>query len=544
MAKVIDLDDVAVNEAEARSRYRWRIKVCSSTACDASGAGPTYRAVEERVEQEGLEHDVQVVPTGCMGLCSAGPLVRTEPRGGQPTLFQEVNERVGADIVERHVKGREDLAEHQLDEGLPFFTRQERVVLSNAGRIDPERLEDYVAEGGYRALVSALRMRPRGLIETIEASGLRGRGGAGYPTAKKWGMLHDAVADEKYVVANGDEGDPGAFMDRAVMEDDPHRVLEGVTLAAYATGASKAFLYVRAEYPRAIKRLEQAIRTAKRQRLLGRNILGSDFSLDVEIRTGAGAFVCGEETALLASIEGQRGQPRMRPPYPTERGLYGRPTMINNVETLANLPDIVRRGPEWFRRMGTEVSPGTKVFALAGSLRHTGLIEVPMGLTLGEIIEEIGGGCPDGRAFKAAQTGGPSGGCVPASFRDLPVDFESLRQAGSIMGSGGLIAMDEGVSMPEVARFYMDFSQDESCGKCTPCRVGTLEMHRLLERICAGEGSHRDLELLEQLSRTVRETSLCGLGQSAPNPVASTLEHFRDEYLALLRDEPVGVAHG
>jgi bidirectional [NiFe] hydrogenase diaphorase subunit len=386
-------------------------------------------------------------------------------------------------------------------------------------------------------------MSPDDVIATIEESGLRGRGGAGYPTAKKWSLLRSAPGEHKYVVANGDEGDPGAYMDRTIMDSDPHRVLEGITIAAYATGADRGYVYVRAEYPLAIERLDRAIRAAKRVKLLGRDILGSGFAFDLEIRVGAGAFVCGEETALMASIEGRRGLPQLRPPYPTERGLWGKPTMINNVETLSNVPAILDRGAGWFAGIGTERSKGTKVFALTGSLNNTGLIEVPMGITLREIVFEMAGGIPDGRSFKAAQTGGPSGGCIPARYLDTPVDYEHLRDLGSMMGSGGLVVMDDTVSMPEIARFYMEFCRDESCGKCVPCRVGTVKMHAFLDRICRGVGRQRDLVHLESLCRTVRATSLCGLGQSAPNPVFSTLDHFRDEYLALLVDhEPGGGA--
>ena len=385
-------------------------------------------------------------------------------------------------------------------------------------------------------------MQPEEVVSAVRESGLRGRGGAGYPTGSKWALLAAADGEEKYVVANGDEGDPGAYMDRTVMEDDPHRLLEGIAIAAYATGASQAYIYVRAEYPRAIERLDRAIRVARRNRLLGRRILDTDFSLAVDVRIGAGAFVCGEETALMASIEGRRGTPQLRPPYPTERGLWGAPTMINNVETLANIPAIIRRGPEWFASLGTETSTGTKVFALAGDLVNTGLIEVPMGIILREIVEDIGGGIPQGKTFKAAQTGGPSGGCIPAQFLDTPVDYDSLRNLGSIMGSGGLIVMDEDVAMPDVAKFFVEFSMDESCGKCTPCRAGTVQMHALLDRITAGDGDRRDLRDLEHLCHVVRDTSLCGLGQTAPNPVLSTMQYFRSEYDDLLVAEEV--AHG
>ena len=537
MADPIDLHAVAHAERERRSRYPWRVKVCSSTACLSAGAATTREAITTAVEESPDAGDCQVVPTGCLGLCSRGPLVRVEPRGEARTLYGPVDAGLGQRIVTEHLGNGTPVAEAVLDESMPFFARQHRVVLANAGRIDPDRLEDYVAEGGYQALERAVAtMSPADLLALVKASGLRGRGGAGYPVGSKWTLLAASTAQEKYVIANGDEGDPGAFMDRTVMEDDPHRVIEGLALAAYATGARRGYIYVRAEYPRAVQRLEQALRAARRHRLLGRSVLGSDFSLTIEVRIGAGAFVCGEETALIASIEGRRGTPRLRPPYPTERGLFGRPSMINNVETLANLPAIVLGGADQFRSTGTETSPGTKVFALAGDVVNTGLIEVPMGISLREIVEDIGAGVPGGRALKAAQTGGPSGGCIPANRLDTPVDYESLQELGSIMGSGGLIVMDEGANMPEVARFFMQFCMDESCGTCVPCRAGTVQLHGLLDRICRGRGRPHDLALLAELSTVVRETSLCGLGRSAPNPVSSTLQYFRPEYEALLAE--------
>jgi bidirectional [NiFe] hydrogenase diaphorase subunit len=540
----IDLHDVAYIEREARSRFTHRAMVCSSTGCLSAGAAAIRTTLEETVEAAGASTSVQVVPTGCFGLCSRGPLVRVEPRGEEPSLYEHVDTDSAEVIAREHLVGGREVAAHLVSQDLPFFTRQEKVVLANAGEIDPDRLEDYVAAGGYRALASVLKMPPEEVIDVIDASGLRGRGGAGYPTGRKWRLLAAATGEQKYVVANGDEGDPGAYMDRTIMETDPHRVLEGIAIAAYATGATQAYVYVRAEYPLAIERLERAIRAAKRAKLLGRSMLDSGIRLDIDIRIGAGAFVCGEETALMASIEGRRGTPTLRPPYPTERGLWGAPTMIQNVETLANVPTIVERGANWFASIGTETSKGTKVFALTGSLNNTGLIEVPMGITLREIVEEMGGGIPDGRAFKAAQSGGPSGGCIPARFLDTPVDYENLQRLGSMMGSGGLVVMDDTVSMPEVARFYMEFCKDESCGKCTPCRVGTVKMHAFLDRICSGVGRERDLMHLESLCRTVRQTSLCGLGQSAPNPVFSTLEHFRDEYLEFLIEDGRYVAAG
>ena len=543
MATVIDLHEVADREHEARSRYPWRIKACASTACLSAGAGATVQALEQTIEAADLVLDAVVVPTGCMGLCSRGPLVRVLRRGGDETMYQAVNKEVAIDIVRKHVRNHETVDTNVLDTNIPFFTAQERVVLATGGVIDPDRIEGYVAHGGYEALRKAItEMAPEQVVEEIRSSGLRGRGGAGYPTGNKWSLLAKADGDQKYVVANGDEGDPGAYMDRTVMEDDPHRLIEGIAIAAYATGASKAYIYVRAEYPRAVERLDRAIRVARRNRLLGRRIMDTEFTLDVEVRIGAGAFVCGEETALLASIEGRRGTPRLRPPYPTERGLWGQPTMINNVETLANVPTIINKGAEWFSSIGTERSPGTKVFALAGDLVNIGLIEVPMGITLRSIVEDIGGGIPDGRSFKAAQTGGPSGGCIPAEFLDTQVDYDSLRQLGSIMGSGGLIVMDDTQSMPDVAKFFMEFCMDESCGKCVPCRAGTVQIHTLLDRIGNGDAVWADLRHLEQLCATVRDTSLCGLGQSAPNPVLSTLQYFGKEYEELLSDEKKEVA--
>jgi bidirectional [NiFe] hydrogenase diaphorase subunit len=537
MATPIDLHEVAKLELEVRSRYPWRIKACGSTACQSAGAGAVFDAMEREIATSGRSQNVQLLPTGCMGLCSGGPLVRVLERGGDETMYQGVDAEIGADIVRTHTGQNTPIQSHVLDHRLPFFSEQHRVVLAHAGIIDPDRLESAVAHGAYLALEKAITtMTPDQVVEEIRASGLRGRGGAGYPTGTKWSLLAAADSEMKYVIANGDEGDPGAFMDRTVMEDDPHRVIEGLAIAAYATGASRGYIYVRAEYPKAVERLDRAIRSARRNRLLGRKILESDFSFEIEVRIGAGAFVCGEETALMASIEGKRGMPKLRPPYPTERGLFGKPSMINNVETLANIPAIIDQGSEWFRSIGTESSPGTKVFALAGKLENTGLIEVPMGISLRTVVQDMGGGVPDDGTFKAAQTGGPSGGCIPQQFLDTPVDYASLSELGSIMGSGGLIVMDDTVSMPEVARFFMEFCMDESCGKCVPCRAGTVQIHGLLDKICNGRATAGDLALLEELCTVVRETSLCGLGQSAPNPVVSTLHYFRSEYEELLID--------
>jgi bidirectional [NiFe] hydrogenase diaphorase subunit len=546
MVAPVELVEIAARELQQRSRYPIRVKVCCSTSCLSAGAGATLDAINDDLETSRLSDAVQVVPTGCMGPCSLGPLVRVEHRTGEATLYGRVSPDDAVTIVSAHVAGgpaasdAPPVPERAVDESIPFFARQKRVVLTHAGKIDPDRIEDYIAEGGYFTLAKVLMsMSPADVVKAVKDSGIRGRGGAGYPVGAKWELLAAAPAGGspgagKFVIANGDEGDPGAYMDRTVMEDDPHRVIEGLAIAAFATGADHAYIYVRAEYPRAVQRLDRAIRAARRHRLIGKRILGFDIDLDVEVRIGAGAFVCGEETALISSIEGRRGTPRLRPPYPTERGLFGRPSMIQNVETLANIPYIISKGPERFRSVGTSSSPGTKVFALAGDIAITGLIEVPMGITLREIIEEIGGGIPGGRAFKAAQTGGPSGGCIPARYLDTPVDYESLRDLGSIMGSGGLIVMDETASMPHVAKFFMDFCRDESCGKCVPCRVGTVQMARILDRICSGQGRLTDVALLGQLCTLVRETSLCGLGQSAPNPVTSTLQYFREEYDALV----------
>jgi len=543
MSGGVDLFDLAQKEREEQAVYRRTVLCCGSTACLSGGGQATQDAIKAAVAEHGLEQDVRVVATGCMGLCSRGPLVKVRTRGEDDVLYADVDADAARRIGEQHLAGGRPVEAQTLSLEHPFFARQVRVVLENMGEIDPNRIEDYIAHGGYRALRDAVStMTPAGVIDVVLRSGLRGRGGGGYPAGSKWKLLHAAESDQKTVIANGDEGDPGAYMDRTVMEDDPHRVLEGMAIAAYATGAVKGYIYVRAEYPVAVRRLEQAIRQAKRHKLLGKNLFGTDFSFDVEIRIGAGAFVCGEETALMASIMGQRGTPVLRPPYPTERGLWGHPSMINNVETLANVPTIMRRGADWFASIGTDTSRGTKVFALAGKLENTGLIEVPMGITLREIIEEIGGGVAGGKAFKAAQTGGPSGGCIPLKHIDTPMDYDSLLALGSIMGSGGLIVMDEDVAMPEVARFFMRFCLDESCGKCLPCRAGTYEMHELLDALIAGRGTARTLARLETLCEVVRSNSLCGLGQTAPNPVLSTLHYFRPEYEALLVPEGAHLA--
>jgi len=531
----IDLFHLKQKEREAQASYRRSVHCCGSTACLAGGAQAVRETIERAVAEHELGTEVRVVATGCMGLCSRGPLVKVRDRGQVDVLYPDVDVPLATTIAAEHVVAGVPQASLAMPLAHPFFARQERVVLENMGEMDPNRIEEYIARDGYLALQQAVtESTPEALIESVKRSGLRGRGGGGYPVGQKWSLLAQSENEQKYVIANGDEGDPGAYMDRTIMEDDPHRVLEGLLLAGYATGANRGFIYVRAEYPVAVRRLEQAIRQAKRLKLLGKGLFGSPFDFDIEVRIGAGAFVCGEETALMASIMGRRGTPVLRPPYPTERGLWGRPSMINNVETLANIPTIVRRGAAWFAGIGTEASRGTKVFALAGKLTHTGLIEVPMGITLREIVEEIGGGVPDGHRFKAAQTGGPSGGCIPEQHLDTPMDYDALLALGSIMGSGGLIVMDDTVSMPEVARYFMRFCMDESCGKCLPCRAGTYQLHEMLEQLVAGEGNERTLSRLERMCDVVRSTSLCGLGQTAPNPVLSTLEYFRHEYLALI----------
>jgi bidirectional [NiFe] hydrogenase diaphorase subunit len=467
-----------------------------------------------------------------MGLCAEGPLVST----GNGTMYQHVTAAdAGAilDGVEGNTSGRLICRTD-----VPFFQRQKKIVLENSGVVDPERIEDYIGSTGYSALMRALtEMTPSEVVQEVVKSGLRGRGGAGYPTGLKWSTVAKAVGNQKYVICNADEGDPGAFMDRSVLESDPHRVIEGMLIGAYAVGASEGYIYVRAEYPLAIKRLRTAIRQAERIGVLGTSICGTRFSFRIELRLGAGAFVCGEETALIASVEGKRGTPRPRPPYPAQAGLFGEPTLINNVETYANIPPIIRNGGDWFAKIGTEKSKGTKVFALAGRVMNTGLVEVPMGITLREIVFEIGGGIPDGRAFKAVQTGGPSGGCLPSQYLDMPVDYESLAKAGSIMGSGGMIVMDDSSCMVDVAKYFMDFCMTESCGKCVPCRVGTYQMNDLLAKIVARTAEPPDVAMLEELCDLLRNTSLCGLGQSAPNPVLSTMRYFAEEYKAHVEEK-------
>ena len=533
-----ELEQIAEDERASQGEFPHRVNVCVAAGCISCQSLGVKEAIDKEIASRGWQKKCQSKGVGCMGLCAEGPLVST----GTGTLYQHVTPADAGEILDGLDTQPLDRLICRTD--VPFFQRQKKIVLENSGVVDPERIEEYVGVSGYGALMRVLTdMTPSEVIQEVTKSGLRGRGGAGYPTGLKWSTVAKAVGKQKYVICNADEGDPGAFMDRSVLESDPHRVLEGMLIAAYAVGASEGYIYVRAEYPLAIKRLRTAIRQAERIGLLGASICGTRFSFHVDLRLGAGAFVCGEETALIASVEGKRGAPRPRPPYPAQAGLFGEPTLINNVETYANIAPIIRNGGEWYAQIGTEKSKGTKVFALAGRVLNTGLVEVPMGITLREIVFEMGGGIPSGRRFKAVQTGGPSGGCLPAEYLDMPVDYESLAKAGSIMGSGGMIVMDETSCMVDVAKYFMDFCMTESCGKCVPCRVGTFQMNELLARITARTASAQDVAMLEELCDLLRNTSLCGLGQSAPNPVLSTLRYFADEYTAHIQEKrcPAGV---
>ena len=540
-----ELEEIAESERAAQAQFTQRVNVCVAAGCLSCQSQSVKDALDREVAQRGTKDKCQVKGVGCMGLCSEGPLVTTSTG----VLYKNVEATHGGAILDSLNGGVPEnpaLSHLLCPTDVPFFQRQKKIVLENSGVIDPDRLEDYIAASGYTALIQALtEMTPREVIEQVTKSGLRGRGGAGYPTGLKWSTVLKSVGTQKYVICNADEGDPGAFMDRSVLESDPHRVIEGMLIAAYAVGASEGYMYVRAEYPLAIKRLRNAIRQAERVGLLGANICGTRFSFRLDVRLGAGAFVCGEETALIASVEGKRGMPRPRPPYPAMEGLFGQPTLINNVETYANVAPIIRHGGDWYASIGTEKSKGTKVFALAGRVQNTGLVEVPMGISLREMVYEIGGGIPDGRKFKAVQTGGPSGGCLPEECLDMPVDYESLARAGSIMGSGGMIVMDESSCMVDVAKYFMDFCMSESCGKCIPCRGGTYQMHRILTAIGNLAATPQDLKMLEGLCDLLKHTSLCGLGQSAPNPVVSTLRSFGEEYRAHIEDHqcPAGGCH-
>ncbi|SHJ00366.1 NADH-quinone oxidoreductase subunit NuoF [Lutispora thermophila] len=526
--------------------YRSHIMICRGTGCTSSSSEQIAQEFEKQLKLHGIDEEVIVERTGCFGLCALGPIVIVYP---EAAFYSLVKPEDVEEIVKEHlVKGRvvkrllyaETIEEDRIKSlnQVNFYKKQVRVALRNCGIINPENIDEYIAFDGYKALARCLtELKPEEVIDIVKRSGLRGRGGAGFPTGLKWEFTAKAQGDMKYVCCNADEGDPGAFMDRSILEGDPHSVLEAMAIAGYAVGGSQGYIYVRAEYPIAVKRLSIAINQAREYGLLGKNILGTGFDFDIELRLGAGAFVCGEETALLASIEGQRGMPRPRPPFPANKGLFGKPTLLNNVETYANICPIINNGPEWFASMGTEKSKGTKVFALGGKINHTGLVEIPMGTTMREIIYEIGGGCPNGKAFKAAQTGGPSGGCIPADKIDVPIDYETLTALGSMMGSGGLIVMDEDNCMVDIAKFFLEFTVDESCGKCTPCREGTKRMLEILDRITKGKGQEGDIERLETLAKNIKASALCALGQTAPNPVLSTLQYFRDEYEAHIRDK-------
>ena len=536
---------------------RSHVLVCGGTGCTSSGSPAIREKLAEEIKLKGLEDEIKIVQTGCFGLCALGPIMIVYPEG---TFYSQVTPEDIPEIVEEHLlkgriverlvyndtgstSGEEEAIAASLSE-TAFYKKQKRVALRNCGVINPENIDEYIAMDGYFALAKVLKeMTPDDVIKVISESGLRGRGGGGFPTGRKWLFAKGSVSDKKYVVCNADEGDPGAFMDRSVLEGDPHAVLEAMAIAGYAIGADEGWIYVRAEYPIAVKRLNIAIEQAREYGLLGKDIFGTGFNFDIHIRLGAGAFVCGEETALLTSIEGNRGEPHPRPPFPAVKGLWCKPTIVNNVETYANIAQIILNGAEWFASMGTETSKGTKVFALGGKIKNTGLVEIPMGTTLREIIEEIGGGVPNGKKFKAAQTGGPSGGCIPASLIDTPIDYDNLIKIGSMMGSGGLIVMDEDTCMVDLAKFFLEFTVDESCGKCAPCRIGTVRLHEILEKITSGNGEMEDLDKLEELANYIKSASLCGLGQTAPNPVISTLRYFRDEYIAHIVDKrcPAGV---
>ena len=532
--------------------YRSHVLVCGGTGCTSANAPAIIKALEEQIAEKGLSEEIKVVQTGCHGLCALGPIMIVYPEG---CFYSEVKVEDVPEIVEEHLlKGRivkrllyDDTVHHDVVksiESTDFYKKQKRVALRNCGVIDPENIDEYIAYDGYQALAKCLtEYTPEQVIQVIKDSGLRGRGGGGFPTGRKWELAAMNKADQKYVVCNADEGDPGAFMDRSVLEGDPHCIVEAMAICGYAVGATEGYIYVRAEYPIAVHRLEIAIRQAREYGLLGKNIFNSGFDFDLHIRLGAGAFVCGEETALMTSIEGNRGEPRPRPPYPAVKGLFGKPTTENNVETFANVPQIILKGAEWFASMGTERSKGTKVFALGGKIKNTGLVEIPMGTTLREIVEEIGGGIPGGKKFKAAQTGGPSGGCIPASLMDTEIDYDNLTAIGCMMGSGGLIVMDEDNCMVDIAKFFLEFTVDESCGKCSPCRIGTKRMMEILEKITSGKGTLEDIDKLEELAYYIKQNSLCGLGQTAPNPVLATLKFFRDEYIAHVVDKkcPAGV---
>lgn len=532
--------------------YRSHVLVCGGTGCTSSGSVKIMETLQTEIEKQGLSKEVCVVQTGCHGLCALGPIMLVYPEATFYSMVkvEDIPEIVSEHLLKGRIVSRLVYDETITDEGIKslnetdFYKKQHRIALRNCGVINPEDIEEYIGTGGYEALGKVLtEYTPDQVIQTLLDSGLRGRGGGGFPTGLKWKLAKGNDADQKYVCCNADEGDPGAFMDRSVLEGDPHVVLEAMAIAGYAIGASQGYIYVRAEYPIAVHRLETAISQAREYGLLGNDIFGTGFNFDIGLRLGAGAFVCGEETALMTSIEGNRGEPRPRPPFPAQKGLFGKPTILNNVETYANIPQIILHGPEWFASLGTEKSKGTKVFALGGKINNTGLVEIPMGTTLREVVEDIGGGIPHGKKFKAAQTGGPSGGCIPVEHFDIPIDYDNLISIGSMMGSGGLIVMDEDNCMVDIAKFFLEFTVDESCGKCTPCRIGTKRLYEILDKITKGQGTLEDLDKLEELCYHIKENSLCGLGQTAPNPVLSTLRYFKDEYIAHVVDKkcPAGV---
>ena len=542
------------NEASEQTQYKYTVLICGGTGCTSSGSNGIMEALKEELVKNGIEDQVKVVLTGCFGLCALGPIMIVYPEG---SFYSRVEKSHVAEIVKEHLVEGNVVKKYLYEETLHgetgnllslnetnFYKKQHRVALRNCGVISPEDINEYIAFDGYQALAKVLtEMKPQDVIDVIKASGLRGRGGGGFPTGLKWQFAANQPAGKKYVCCNADEGDPGAFMDRSILEGDPHALIEAMTIAGYAIGADEGYVYVRAEYPIAIHRLEVAIKQARESGMLGQDIFGTGFNFDITLRFGAGAFVCGEETALMTSIEGNRGEPRPRPPFPAVKGLFGRPTILNNVESYANIPQIILNGADWFASMGTEKSKGTKVFALGGKITNTGLVEIPMGTTLREVVEDIGGGVPGGKKFKAAQTGGPSGGCIPASLIDTPIDYDNLIAIGSMMGSGGLIVMDEDTCMVDIAKFFLEFTVDESCGKCTPCRVGTRRLLEILDKITSGNGEMEDLDRLEELSNYIKSASLCGLGQTAPNPILSTLRYFRDEYVEHIVNKrcPAGV---
>ena len=546
--KKFDIHEIAKNKLAEIESFVCNIYCCHSTGCKSSGSDDILDLMKNIINENNLNDKIRIVATGCMGLCAQGPLIRVEIKGKKDRLFKRVDLAIVKDVMTKYVipaisaQGNfempSELENHVLSLDLPFFTKQEKVVLKNAGHLDPEDIQEYMARGGYLALEKALKtMTPAQVVDEIKRSGLRGRGGGGFSTGMKWELAAKVpTVDEKFIICNGDEGDPGAYMDRSILEGDPHAVIEGMMIAAYAIGATSGWFYVRAEYPLAVERLEKAIKACKKNRLLGNNIMGTDFSFNIDVRLGAGAFVCGEETALIHSIEGARGTPRPRPPYPTTKGLWEKPSCVNNVETLANVSKIMLKGADWFASFGTETSKGTKVFALTGQVEHSGLIEVPMGTTINEIVNEIGGGVPKGKTLKAVQTGGPSGGVIPKEYMDMPVCYEELKKVGSIMGSGGMIVIDDSSDMVSLAKFYLDFTVDESCGKCAPCRIGGRQMLVLLDKINRGKAKKKDLEQLKKIALAMQKASLCGLGQTAPNPVLSTLKFYEDEYTNKLAD--------